>query len=258
MVVVFTATILSAAGYQFIRRTLENAIKERLSIVAADRQANLLNYIQQQQERVGQVAARNRLRRLVELADSHPDDEADIRIELTSILTDVRETTPSFLLLNLADPDGHVIASTDPHEVGTSASGTRDFQLGEKSRHFGLLHREGDQCRAWLAAPVMPRGESRLLGVVLVLLDASSLEKMLTHPEGLGSSGGVVVVRREGDKIYNLLTPGMPGLDAQQAPASAAPRSGTRASSNRATAAAARAGGLSPGGVRELGARGPG
>ncbi len=77
------------------------------------------------------------------------------------------------------------------------------------------------ECRAWIAAPVSPRGESRLLGVLLVLLDASSLEKMLTHPEGLGTSGAVVVVRRDGDKIYNLLTPGMPGLDAQLAPASA-------------------------------------
>jgi len=219
--VALTAATLTGTSYYFMSRTLEQAIKERLSVVASSRQTALLTYIRQQQERIGLIAHRSRFRRLVQDAADHEQLDDAIKQQLQAILNDVLETGSGFLSINVADPMGKVLVSNEPARVGTSFAGSRDFELGLASKHVGWIHREDGRPRLWISGPLLSVEGTHPVGVVMILLDATPLEGMLIHPEGLGQSGALVVVRREGDKIFNLLDPDRPGLDIEQAPASA-------------------------------------
>src|SRR5687767_655189 len=87
-----TAALLGWTGYRFTRAVLVDQIQDRLSVVAATRQAAVLAYTKQQKERANLIASRTRLRELVELQIAGSESAAVQIAELSRYLTDSQKS----------------------------------------------------------------------------------------------------------------------------------------------------------------------
>lgn len=195
---------LSGTGYVIARGILRGQIEDRLSIVVAGRQALLLNFIEQQKERVALVTSRTRLRQLLgDQAGGKIADE-EFRAESRKILLDAQKSTGAFLAIWIVGSDGKVLTATDDARLGGDFAGDPDFQRGRQEGTLGAPRAAGDGFEAVAAAPVIAAdGQPR--GVCMVLLDATPMARLLRETSGLGTTGEVLVATRAGAAIHYLL-----------------------------------------------------
>ena len=219
VLVMLAAGILAWTGYRFARAMLIVQIDERLAMTVSNRQAMLLAYIQQQQERVGLVASRTQLRKLLA---SHADGslpEAEFREQSHKILLDAQKNSEGFLAICIADAEGRVITATEEADLGRDFSADADFRQGRSERHLGLPRpvvrqpessashaTERRRYEAFLTGPTLA-DDGRPLGVVIVVLDLHRLVQFLSDTTGLGETGEVLVGSRVDEKNRFLLPP---------------------------------------------------
>ena len=212
----------SGAGYIIARGILHGQIEDRLGIVAAGRQALLLNFIEQQKERMALITSRTRLRQLLaEQAGGKIADE-EFRAESRKILLDAQKSTGGFLAIWIVSPEGKVLTATDDARLGADFADDPDFQRGRQERTLGVPHAEGAGFETIAAAP-FPAADGQPHGVCMVLLDATPMIRLLADPSGLGKTGEVVIATRVGETIHYLLPlrdgSALPDLPLPQAPA---------------------------------------
>src|SRR5215471_4717825 len=130
VLVVLASGVLIWTAYLFVRDMLVDQIHERLTVTASDRQAMLLAYIHQQQERLGLVASRTRLRLLLEEWVDDKITDAAFRVGTTPILVDVQKSTADFLVIGIIDLAGKVIAATEETYLGQDFSTNLNFMYG--------------------------------------------------------------------------------------------------------------------------------
>jgi len=228
-VVALTAASLSVASYVFARRTLRQQINDRLTVVVADRQKLLFGFIQQQQERVSLVASRTRLRQFLdELATGQVAVER-FREETRRILEDAQRGSGGCKAIWIADPAGHVVSATDDAYLGRDVASAPEFIEGRTAAQVRLVRDKDGKDQAVLSAPAL-MWPDRLVGVVMMLVDAEPIMDLLGDRTGLGHTGEVRIGTRAGDKIRFLLQAesGTQTLDVlpANAPAMAAATSG--------------------------------
>ena len=206
VLVVLASGVLSWTAYLFTRDMLVDQIHARLTVTASDRQAMLLAYIHQQQERLGLVASRTRLRLLLEeWADDKITDVA-FRTGTTPILVDVQKSAEDFLVISITDLTGKVIAATEETYLGHDFSGDLSFVHGQHVAYLGLPRLTRGRYQAFLSGPATaPDGQ--LLGVAMVVLDLGPMEQLLSDASGLGQTGEILVGTRRGDTVHHLLPP---------------------------------------------------
>jgi two-component system NtrC family sensor kinase len=193
-------------AYMFARDMLVAQIHARLTVVTSDRQAMLLAYIYQQHERVRLVGSRTRLRQLLEeRVDNKLTDEA-FRAGSTRILLDAQKSTEDFLVIAITDLDGKVITATEEMYLGEDFSADAGFVYGRYMAYLGLPYLSRGRYRTILSGPAVA-SDGRMLGVVVVVLDLSLIEQLLSDATGLGQTGEVLVGKRLGDKVHYLLPP---------------------------------------------------
>jgi PAS domain S-box-containing protein len=203
VIVVLTGSTLSWSGYLFARANLREQIQERLLLVATERQARVTAYAAQQRERVALVASRTRLRRILEeyLDGSMSADEFEA--ESKRILEDARGSTEGFDAIWIADRDGRLVTATGAQNLDAEWSDDPDFVQGCEDSHLGVPRAADGRYRACLSSPAR-NDQGKLLGVVMVSLDVSPLEMLISDTTGLGRTGEVLVGRSVENEIHYL------------------------------------------------------
>jgi sigma-B regulation protein RsbU (phosphoserine phosphatase) len=203
-VVAVTAGALSLVSYEFARNTLRRQIHQRLSVVVSDRQKLLLTFIQQQQERVSLVASRTRLRQLLEQFTAGQIPEQVFRQESRQILEDAQRSSDGCWAIWLTDASGRVVAATEDSYLGRDEANLPEFLEGRTSAQLQVIRSANGHYQAVLSAPARI-GPDRLVGVVMMLVDAEPVMRVLADRTGLGATGALMIGHRVGDKIRYLL-----------------------------------------------------
>ncbi|MCK4776306.1 MAG: HAMP domain-containing protein, partial [Candidatus Krumholzibacteria bacterium] len=169
------------------------------------------------------VASRTQLRKLIEEHVYGGLDAADIRPGTAAILRDAKQSTQGFVDIWIVGTDGRVITATDDSYLGRDFSDTADFQSGLFWPCLGEPDFVGGAPYATIATPAKTN-DGRLLGVVMVLLDAAKLIELLTDSYGLGETGEILVATQSDDEIRYLIAPrdGAFVVDATRVPIMAA------------------------------------
>ena len=212
VVIILSASAVSWTGYQFARNSLTEQIHQRLDTVARDRELMLSNYVSQQKERVSLVASRTQLRLNLKGHLTDPASVPEFYNRTQRILRDAKNSTPridgntrEFLDIWITDPDGNVVASTNDDYLPKNFADQEDFTQGCKGEHLGTPHFADNRLVALLTAPANFDGS--FLGVVMVLLDMSRLNKLLSETNNLGDTGEVRVGTLKDDKVHYLVPP---------------------------------------------------
>ena len=201
-VVVLTASLAHWIAFRFAKDTITNQIQTQLTTIAHDRERRLMSYVNQQKERVKLVASRTRLRKyLADRLSKGPDD--DFEKGTQRILRDANQSTAEFIDIWITDPKGMVVAATEKSYLGTNHSQDPDFIAGkEHDGHLGQPRRVDDRYFANLCAPAHTN-DGMFLGVVMVKLELTGLQTLLSDHEGLGETGELIVAT-EGDNPDEL------------------------------------------------------
>jgi signal transduction histidine kinase len=215
--VLITAGTIIGLGYMGLSQSRERALESLMSQAAQLRQEILQAYIAQQKERVSLVASRTYLSRLMfrmtapietvaEWGMERPGLETFLD-ETSEILADAQRGSEGFDVISVADRDGIVLNSTDPHEVGRDYRDDEAYLSGNSTATFGEPRRYGRGRRtSLLAAPIEHDGFPA--GVVLVTLDLAKLQELLNSDEYADLPIRTHVVRAsetEGGEIIDLL-----------------------------------------------------
>ncbi len=206
VVLTLSTVVLSATIYGVARNIVRDQIHERLSVVASDRQRLLLSYVQQQQERVGLVASRTRLRQLVGQHVAQLIPTAEFRKQTRDILSDARHSAEGIVDILILNRDGQVVSATEERLLDENFAAHADFQAGIESRHLGLPRHNGSFHEAYVTGPITTN-EKQSLGVVMLVLNVTPMVEFLSDRKGLGESGEVMVGTAEGGKVRYLLSP---------------------------------------------------
>ncbi len=200
-----TTILLNTAAFFLGRNIVRNEVHKRLHTVATDRQQMIFAYSTQQQERVGLVASRTQLRAALQQYLDGSIDVHALREQTQPILDDAVQSADGFVDIWICAPNGRVITATYDRLLEADYSDDRTFETGKRQKYFGDLALLDNKYHAHLAAPAMT-DDGRLMGVVMVLVDASPLVNILQKSDGLGESGGILIATQEGDHA-RLLVP---------------------------------------------------
>src|SRR5712691_8330764 len=138
VLVMLTSGVLIWTAYLFARDMLVDQIHARLTVTASDRQAMLLAYVRQQEERVRLVVSRTRLRQLLEeRADNKITDEA-LHAGSKRILLDAQKSAGDILVIGITDAEGKVITATEETYLGENFSTDASFVYGQHVAYLGL------------------------------------------------------------------------------------------------------------------------
>ena len=204
LVTIVTGGTLILASEGFARRMVRDEIDQRLLLAATDRQALLQNYIHQQEELVGLVASRTRLRQLVADRAAGKIAPDEFRQQSAQILADARRSAKDFVSISIADPHGTIITATDEIRVGNDYGTDPDFVEGRRQSNLGAPHRIGETYQSLLTAPVLGN-DGKLQAVVIVVLDVQPMVDLLASRAGLGESGETLIGTLRDSTIHLLL-----------------------------------------------------
>ncbi len=221
VLVVFVAGVLGVAGFLFTQRVLVEEIQSRLTLIANTRQAALLSYVDQQQDRVALVASRTRLRELMSQRIAGMISPEALRDGVRPILADSQKSFSEARELRIVDRQGVLLASTSDNAVSTPSADDPDFTAGLQSPHFGEPRQVGTRFDQWVTAPLVS-SEGTLLGVLVAVLDAQPMADVLDDRTGLNQTGKVLVAKSVGEHVQYLMRPDIHKLAAKDVPATIA------------------------------------
>lgn len=207
IVVVLTAGILGHLAYIFARDILHDNIRVRLQLVVSDRAALFEGYVRQQLDRAALVTSRTHLRELIQDFEQGKLDQATFRAESKRILEDTESGSSSeFRDLWIVNPEGTVITATSDNYLNQTFADDPGFLEAKEHPQLDYPQKVDGKYVTYLMAPM--KGESgELIGVLMVWLDVTPLERILTNRTGLQDTGALLVATRQDDQVRYLLTP---------------------------------------------------
>ncbi len=188
------------------RGVLRDEIENRLSAVAESRRDMVQAHLAEWRQLVALLAANGEYRGLLDELGKGLPATANRGYSQASIDDFVNRGV--FLSAVIADLSGHVqIASKDANPEGERA-GDPIFQGGLTGPQVGQPRRVGDRFEVEISAPIDNFDQPRkVIGVLLITLDATRLAEALRSTTGLGKTGEVLLGVSEGGQIRFIFPP---------------------------------------------------
>ena len=162
-------------------------------------------FLKDSQDAVRSIARNAVIREGMEARAAGRISAAQLQERCRSILLDRVNDTACVLALVLTDRNGIVMASSDDRSLGGNFASHPDFREGLSGEYVSEPIQSGEKYQSFASGPLRSaRGE--VLGVVVATFDWTSLMRMITSPQRMGSTGEVMVASRRGDAV-NILVP---------------------------------------------------
>jgi PAS domain S-box-containing protein len=207
LIVALTIAVLLIAmltvGYVFGRQTILADVRSKVVAIATARQTLLHDSIAREQERIGLVANRPRLRQLA-VSVIHGSASLEERDELTRVLVEVVAARKGFLNVSIVSPEGRVLAASDSALAGQEFYANAAVKRGLVERYLDQPRHVGAEYLTWVSAPIHD-DQQRAIAVAIGEVNITTLCRALTAAVGLGATGEVLLGRREGGEIQFLL-----------------------------------------------------
>lgn len=207
--VALTAGTLITVGYLYVGDLVGEQIDARLSIIADDRQAQILMAMKEAEGWVRMAATRSRLRSLLDQRRRGEVDADRFRSEIQSVVGDIFEGSDEFLAVRLEDNQGETLAESGEQEAleafppgvrGREPSSAGDDLLATSPRSVGSTQ------AALFGADVHDRDGNRT-GWLFTVVDLGRITREASDAQWLGETGELLIGVREGDGVRLLFPP---------------------------------------------------
>jgi signal transduction histidine kinase/DNA-binding response OmpR family regulator/HPt (histidine-containing phosphotransfer) domain-containing protein len=208
LMLVVMSTAIGASAFMIARNMLEQQIDQRLEDLSENRGKQLLTFITEKKEQANMLAARTTLLDLLESRRAGAIGDEAARALVLPTLLDGRDSSTTFLQVALATPEGRILAATDSALVDADVSDDPAFVAGLGEAHLERPRRDPETLvyRTTLTAPVRDRvGDT--LGVLLIELDATPMQMLVSDIPRLGSTAEVQVATLENGDVTLVFPP---------------------------------------------------
>ncbi|HWB00050.1 MAG TPA: response regulator [Pirellulales bacterium] len=218
VLVALTAGILGGVGYRFTRDAVVDQIRDRLNVIAVSRQAAVLAYVHQQEDRARYMSGMYRPRRALGDPEALRRFRNDDPQEQITALAELRDSLPRVLSIDILDNSGRVVASSEPEHVHRDLDRHPAFLTATDQGRMTFPEQQGDKFLSWVSAVIHRRDGTRL-GTLLMQLDASPLIEIIDDRTELEQTGEVILALRRDDQLYTIANATASTLALNKAPA---------------------------------------
>lgn len=197
-------TAVSLIAYNLAHDSIEDAIHNQLEAIATLQKHRVEGRIDRQKERLDLVRTRTPM--LVALERFYKAGEKLQQEIANSALSGAKSAIEDFKEIYILNPQGRVVASTNASLLNKDLSQKEYFEKGLKGYSLDIfsLASRGEALN-YLSCPVT--WQNRLLGVLVIESSTEHITLLTSDYTGLGSTGEMLLARRDknGDALF--LTP---------------------------------------------------
>lgn len=196
----------------------ENALREatqnRVAAVAAGRRNAVITFLKLRQEQVDQIAANSLIHEAIhDLAPHEPPpstqsaeiqetpSESDYTRQLLLTLTKIQEQTDAYTVFYLLDLSGEILLSTEDSTLAVNHSHAFSELVGRRQVYLSPDLHDDPAMGTFgfdLVAPIYHPEEQTIEAYLLVHTSTQILEQLIEEDAGLGETGEVYLVNRQG------------------------------------------------------------
>ncbi len=205
--VIITIIPLLAVGflsYQILKNRSIEQISAQLVSISSIQEKRVNEVLGRYLEQVQSITSRTQLRASVKKYRETRDTSTLVTIQ--KIIQDTKESIQSIKQVSVLDTQGVVLASTDASLIGQGFGSEEYFKEGLKTNQLHDVFKDEDNLlRIRLSGPFILEGQ--VIGVAVIVLDADSIVAVTEDYAGLGTTGEVILAKKNqaGDALF--LTP---------------------------------------------------
>jgi len=206
-----TAIILTTVGlsisYTVVRNDIEKAIFAHLMTAAKSRADHIETVLKEHKDTVellaNDILLKNSLKSTVNNIPDLKDTKetlADMAIEELKEAFKTEEHIYEIFILN---PNGKIIISTDRSNIGLDRSEDTYFKEGKKGTYIkdAYFSETTKKNSIAIATPILDNEDKQFLGVFVSQLELTGLYKITTDRTGLGQTGEIYLINKNGYMI---------------------------------------------------------
>ncbi|MCQ4575207.1 MAG: ATP-binding protein, partial [Candidatus Brocadiales bacterium] len=203
--------LISTLGYIHARRTLKEETLNWLTAVAESRKAQVLEFMEVKSKQAVNFGSDGFIRDKLETINGKGflNDKAVIALNKHLSLEKMPLDT-NILAIEILGMNGTTVASTNELMVGRDVSDDEIFKQGIHRKYNESYISQPHNSPVLkmksidVSIPITSRRGTDTIGVLVNHYDASTLNELTASRAGMGETGEVVLVRREGDNIVFL------------------------------------------------------
>ena len=210
---------LGIASYSISKTTLEAQTISSLETIADLKAKKVTDYLSSKQLAIRTLKNSIIVNKMLPVLNKYSDDfEHPDFLHATSELDKrLRNLQEVFALddIVLASPDGKMLYLSNAHHVSLWRGQqipleNSDDLLSHETVHYFKNHHEDGRYGVLFTAPVRSI-DDQVIGLIVLEVDISSLQNMISDSTGLGSSGFTVISKKHSEQSYLYLTPNKKG-----------------------------------------------
>ncbi len=198
----FTAAIALVGSlalfYSVTRHALLESLSDHLNTTARSRANHIKTFLDAYKNNLILAGQDPRIHVALEQLGNGPS--ADTLANVTTVLQELKRTNQDCTRVYVADPQGIIIADTDANNTGRNISDSAVFSGGRDGFYAEDVCSNGpsDVDILAFAWPVGRDDTNRLQGILIMEVSANALNRITGALTGLGQSGEVYIVNRNG------------------------------------------------------------
>lgn len=187
------------------RDAIQSATVDRLQGIATTQKKRIEQITEQEFRILSSLSSRWKLRNALYSFNAGQEREEN-QVVMTKILDAARVNDAMLWDLSIVDLNGKVIASTDSEIAGDNLSAYIDLRTAKKQQTLGEFFTTKSQEKGvYLAGPLRLNDET--IGVLAVVVDATTYTNPTQDRSGLGKTGEVVLARTTAQGVPRYIAP---------------------------------------------------
>lgn len=196
--------VVGYLSYSSGKETLKREFSDSLTTISRSRETAIILYLRAKTGRIIDFSSDGFLRDSLEKISQKSPDAKRLSEELSRHFMENKKPLDAEIYgIHVLDVEGTVIASTEKSMVGTDKSAEPYFVEGKKGVYIKSVYyseREGKYLIA-IAAPIIAMSKKEVIGVMVNRYELTGLNKITTDREGMGQTGEVYIVGKDGYMI---------------------------------------------------------
>jgi len=196
--------IVGYMSYSSSRATIQKQTLDSLKTIAKSRETAVFLYLREKAGKVLDFSSDGFIRDSLEKINQKGPDTKRLSEELSShLLENKKSLDPDCYKITVLDIEGKIIASTSK-DMGRGDKSSDDYFLGGKKGIFikSVYHSESEnKDLIAISAPLLTKTTKEFIGVIVNHYELGGLNEITTDREGMGQTGEVYIVNKDGHMI---------------------------------------------------------
>ncbi|MDD5634918.1 MAG: methyl-accepting chemotaxis protein [Candidatus Omnitrophica bacterium] len=195
--------VVGGVSYFSAERALKQGFEESFKAIAQAREEALLRFMRTKVKLTKSFGIDFFTRETLEKIEQASPEAARLIEQLDKYLLEQKEYVDIDInALNIMNMDGKIVASTDEGALGSDKSQDDYFVGGKEGLHIkdAYIAPTGRDCIA-ISVPIKSFVTNKIIGVIAARYDMSSINNIFSDRTGIGESGEIYIVNKNGYMI---------------------------------------------------------